>query len=326
MHSDLVSVIIPAYNAEKHILECVNSVLNQSYKNIEVIVVNDGSEDKTELALESLTDPRLTIINQDNRGASFAKNTGLQKARGNFIQYLDSDDLLSSDKIELQLNTLKSKTNSIAVCKTVVFEKEIKQGKAEINTDIISGVHSGLNFYKNLLGAKGNYAMVQPNAYLIPIEIIKKAGPWSTEFYPCPDEDGEYFSRILLSSNFVVFTAGINYYRRDQNYNSLSRTYSFDRAVNQLKSTERKCINLIEVENNPQTRELLLLNISQVVSQFGSEYPEIISLAQDIISKWGFKKFRILKNTKFNLLSAIFGIRKTIGIQKVYQQIKKRII
>jgi glycosyltransferase involved in cell wall biosynthesis len=134
----LVSVIIPAYNAASFIEECINSVINQTYKNIEIIVVNDGSIDDTETILKSYTDKRLRIINQKNKGCSAAKNKGLEFARGVFVQYLDADDILSEDKIEIQVKALKENNNCIAVCKTVVFKLNINDTNEEIDTDLIS--------------------------------------------------------------------------------------------------------------------------------------------------------------------------------------------
>lgn len=322
MHSDLVSIIIPAYNSEKHIIECVTSAINQTHHEIEIIVVDDGSIDNTQLILNKIDDPRLRVFYQTNSGASSAKNTGLNHARGKYIQYLDSDDILSHDKIESQVNILRGKPDTIAVCKTYVFSNELTQIESEIDTEIIKNQNSALQFYKDLIGQKGRFAMVQPNAYLIPIEVIKKAGPWSTDFYPCPDEDGEYFSRILLNSNAIVFTEGINYYRKNQEEKTLSRTYSLNRVINQLKSTEQKCLNLIEIENNLSSHELLRVNISQVIYQFGSEYPELINLANNMITKWGFKKFKVLNNPKFNITSNIFGIRLTLKLLKFYRKFK----
>ena len=75
MHSELVSVIIPAYNAEQHILQCVNSVLEQSYSNLEIIIVNDGSTDATLEIIHSIQDSRIILIDQENKGCSSAKNS-----------------------------------------------------------------------------------------------------------------------------------------------------------------------------------------------------------------------------------------------------------
>ena len=97
----LVSVIIPAYNAEKYIRSCVESVINQDYKNIEVIVVNDGSIDKTEDVVKSMAedDSRIVLINQQNKGASAARNNGLQSCKGEYVFFLDSDDWIEEECI-----------------------------------------------------------------------------------------------------------------------------------------------------------------------------------------------------------------------------------
>ncbi|MFN3917736.1 MAG: glycosyltransferase [Flavobacteriales bacterium] len=97
--SSIVSVIIPAYNAEKYIEETVASVINQSYKNIELIVVNDGSKDNTLKKLETFNDKRLKIITQPNSGVSVARNKGFEMAKGEYICFLDADDVFKPENI-----------------------------------------------------------------------------------------------------------------------------------------------------------------------------------------------------------------------------------
>ena len=134
MQSDLVSIIIPAFNAEMYIEDCLNSVINQTYQNIEIIVVNDGSTDLTLELVNSFNDPRIILINQENKGCSASKNQGLRIANGDFIQYLDADDFLSSDKIEKQVNKLRFKKNSTAVCKTVIISDNDEINGLEISS------------------------------------------------------------------------------------------------------------------------------------------------------------------------------------------------
>ena len=88
----LISVIIPAYNAQKTIYRCLESILNQTYRNIEVIVVNDGSSDDTENICRQFEDERVRIVNQKNQGVSQARNTGIVLAQGKYICFVDSDD------------------------------------------------------------------------------------------------------------------------------------------------------------------------------------------------------------------------------------------
>lgn len=103
----LVSVIIPAYNAVETIIPCVNSVLNQTYKNIEIIVIDDGSTDATKIILEEYKEElcinNLQIIYQDNAGPSAARNLGIELAVGEYIAFLDSDDQWYPTKIEKQI-------------------------------------------------------------------------------------------------------------------------------------------------------------------------------------------------------------------------------
>ncbi len=104
---DLVSVIIPTYNASGFILETIHSVLNQSHSNIEVIVVNDGSTDDTVAMLETVNDNRLKIFNRTNHGVSVSRNFGLENANGNYVVFFDSDDFMLVDFIKIRVSFLK---------------------------------------------------------------------------------------------------------------------------------------------------------------------------------------------------------------------------
>ena len=102
----LVSIVMPAYNAAAYIGEAVDSVLAQTWTNWELIVVDDGSTDGTGEYLDSLTDPRIQVIHQLNHGVSAARNTALDVAKGEFITFLDADDLLPSSSLAVRANHL----------------------------------------------------------------------------------------------------------------------------------------------------------------------------------------------------------------------------
>lgn len=104
----LVSIIVPAYNAEPFIDEAVKSVFHQTYANWELIIVNDGSTDGTRVDIDKLADPRIRIIHQKNMGVSAARNVGLSMAKGELITFLDADDVLTDDSIERRVDYLKS--------------------------------------------------------------------------------------------------------------------------------------------------------------------------------------------------------------------------
>lgn len=100
-----VSIIIPVYNVEKYIKQCLKSVLNQTYKNLEIILVNDGTKDNSMKVIEEyLQDERIIIINKENGGLSSARNSGLDKVTGEYIYFLDSDDWLEENALEILIN------------------------------------------------------------------------------------------------------------------------------------------------------------------------------------------------------------------------------
>lgn len=322
MHSELVSVIIPAYNAEDYILQCLESVLKQTHTNLEILVVNDGSTDATLEIVQTIQDSRVVLINQENRGCSSAKNSGLANATGSFIQYLDADDVLSPDKIEAQLRKIRTSQNSIAVCKTIVFHYDIDQNLGEIDTEALKKEGSGLTFLLRLMGSDGVPAMVQPNAYLLPKEIADKIGDWNIGISPSPDEDGEYFARALLAAENVYFTEGINYYRKLSDQKSLSQVHSYQRALNLLKTVELKFKHVFNVEKSKRTEKLFQLNITQVAYQYGNDYPQIIKASEHILLENTFKSLRITRPWKFSIIASLIGFENAIYLKRF---LKKRL-
>ena len=95
-NNPLISVIIPAYNVEKYINRCIESIIYQDYKNIEVIIINDGSTDNTREICEQYIkqDKRIRLINTENRGAGSARNTGIENANGKYFSFIDADDFI----------------------------------------------------------------------------------------------------------------------------------------------------------------------------------------------------------------------------------------
>ena len=106
--TDLVSVIIPTYNRTHFLMRAVSSVLNQTYSNIELIVVDDGSTDDTIEVLQRIQDPRLTYYRINNSGAPVARNYGMERSKGEFVTFLDSDDEYLPNKVEKQVEVFRT--------------------------------------------------------------------------------------------------------------------------------------------------------------------------------------------------------------------------
>ena len=118
MKEELISVIIPVYNVEKYIRYCLDSVINQTYKNLEIIIVDDGTKDSSgEIAEEyAAKDSRIKVIHKENGGLSDARNVGLDVATGDYIAFLDSDDVIALDFYEYLYNLIKENDYDIAEC------------------------------------------------------------------------------------------------------------------------------------------------------------------------------------------------------------------
>ena len=150
MKDDLISIIIPVYNTEKFLDETINTVLNQTYKNFELILVNDGSKDKSVGVIKKYNDKRIKLIdNKNNKGAALSRNDGIRKAKGRYICFLDADDLWNKEKLEKQINFIKEKEcafsftgyefaneNGIPNGKKVFIPKKLNYKSALKNTTI----------------------------------------------------------------------------------------------------------------------------------------------------------------------------------------------
>ena len=120
----LVSIIVPVYNVALYLPEALDSIVNQTYKDLEIIIVDDGSTDDSAAICEkyAASDSRIKLIHQANKGLSGARNTGLQHATGDFVSFIDSDDSLSPVFIDSLVKAMESSSAPIAECRFAVIE------------------------------------------------------------------------------------------------------------------------------------------------------------------------------------------------------------
>jgi len=214
MEKQKVSIIIPSYNVEKYIEETLDSVVNQTWENIEVFVIDDGSKDNTVELARKFESDRVKIITQKNLGACVARNKGLALSTGSYIQFLDSDDILSPDKIQIQMEVLDGSNDYLAISKTAHFMdgEAYEDASSREESFWIYDNDDPVEFLTRLYGGDGERWMVSTNAWLTPKAICDKIGPWDESLLL--DQDGEYFARAVLASKGIRATGGLNYYRR----------------------------------------------------------------------------------------------------------------
>jgi glycosyltransferase involved in cell wall biosynthesis len=192
----LVSVVIPAYNAEHTILETIQSVQQQTFQDFEIIVINDGSKDKTLEKLQAIQDNRLKIVSQNNAGVCAARNSGINHAVGEFITFLDADDLWMPDKLEMQLSALNDCPKAgVAYSWTYyMYEKEGVLSFHPCPSISFSG-----NIYERLL--IGDFILSCSNV-LVRKQAIESTGGFDPDCPGCADWN--YWVRLSKNWDFIV--------------------------------------------------------------------------------------------------------------------------
>ena len=204
----LVSILIPAYNAERWIGQTIESALNQTWPRKEIIVVDDGSRDETVTVARRYSSPQLRVVRQPNQGASAARNKAFSLCQGEFIQWLDADDLLSRDKIERQMAILANGGGRIVASCGWGFFYYRPATAAFVPTPL----WSDLSPTEWLLRKLGQNLHMQTATWLVSREVAEKAGSWDVRLMS--DDDGEYFCRVLLASDGVRFAPEARVYYR----------------------------------------------------------------------------------------------------------------
>lgn len=190
----LISVIIPAFNSEKTIKETINSVLNQTWSNLELIVINDGSQDLTLDIITSIKDPRLKVFSYTNAGVAASRNRGFAQAQGEFVSFLDADDLWTVNKLESQLKALQENPQAgVAYSWTDHID--------ENNQFLRGGSHYDLSgdVYAELL--KSNFLANGSNV-LIRTQALIEVGGFNQSFTPA--EDWDMYLRLASRYHFVA--------------------------------------------------------------------------------------------------------------------------
>ena len=236
-----ISIVVPVYNVEKHLKRCVESLKNQTYENLEIILVDDGSTDSSGKLCSEYKSEKIKVIHQKNKGLPAARNTGVKNATGSYIFFCDSDDWLDDNLIEKLVKNNSEKTLSGCNVKDI-FEKKTSPhyriGKIE-----------KLEFIKEIISGKKEAFVV---GYLFDAKVCRKiAFDEETRYF----EDLAYLTKYLKNSNETEISfENESFYNYFQNPNSitLSRNNLEPKIKDLFLSTQK-----INQETNEQFKELL---------------------------------------------------------------------
>ena len=318
-----VSILIPVYNAERWLAATLDAALAQTWPHTEIIAVDDGSTDDSAAILERYRSRGVTVIHQPNSGAGVARNRALAAATGDYLQFLDADDLLSPDKIAAQVTLLEQHPPGyLAVCDVRYFD----DGSSPETGLVVDGwplVDSDdpVAWLTELWGPDGGASMVQTGVWLVPRSVAAAAGPWTT--YRSPDDDGEYFARVVLASQGLRHTPnGRSYYRRFPNATShLSQQGNDVHSAGMLRNLDSRAAGLLARTDAPRARRA----VARTYMEFAYyAYPRQPALSRTALHQahalGGGPQLLHFGSPRTRLVARIFGWRVARRLSLLYHQ------
>ncbi|MCB7481332.1 glycosyltransferase family 2 protein [Christiangramia sediminis] len=273
-----ISIIIPTYNRAHLILETLESVRNQDFKNWECLIIDDHSTDNTKTIVCDFIeeDKRFRYINKGkdiNRGASISRNIGISMSKGEYLQFLDSDDILASNKLKEQFEILSAYSSKcISTCKWGIFNfksdpLELYENKADYKT-FCSPIE-----YFEVIGKVGGF--FPPHCFLIHKELLCYSGYWNENI--SLNDDGEFFFRIILNCEKILFTENtyVRYRNKSERKDNLSILNTSTKAQDLLNSW--KIIEALYFTKYPNKKSTYLIKKKEsVYFELKKAYPHLI--------------------------------------------------
>lgn len=266
----LVSILIPAYNAQKWIRQTMESALGQSWPLKEIVVVDDGSTDMTPRILKSFESGIVKIVSQENRGGPAARNLALRHAQGEFIQWLDHDDLLDPDKIKNQLQSEKFDGDPGTLLSGSFAQFYFSTARAKFHSGPLWQDLAPIDYF---LIKFGQNTWIHPSVWLASRELTETAGPWAE--IRSPYDDGEYFCRVVAACKKIVFIPEAKSYWRVGNAKSMNRSRS-DEALEAMYTTTLMSIGHFRaLEDSPRTRSACVRCLHDTFNSMGPNFLDV---------------------------------------------------
>lgn len=321
-----VSILIPACNAERFVGAALQSALDQTWPDTEIIVVDDGSRDDTFAVAKRYESEKLKVLRQENQGAAAARNTALRQAQGDFLQYIDADDLLSPDKIQEQVLLLQQHPACLSVSSAMYFYdgEDPKAGLLERSGAVDSD--DPVEFLAQLLGSEGPTRTIPYGAWLTPRAVAEAAGPWD-DSVRSPDDDGEYFARVMLASRGIRAShSGCYYYRRFRQGGSYSTTQSETHLRGRLHSLNSKAAQLLARTQDAKAHWALANRYTDLAFNAYPDFPQVTNEALRKAAEMGGTNYVPRLGTwKGNVLRKLLGWRTAKRLNATYHRAAKLI-
>ncbi len=309
----LVSIIVPCYNSAPWLAATLESALAQDWPRLEIIVVDDGSRDDGLTIARRFEGRGVRVVTQTNRGAAAARNEGLRHATGEYIQFLDADDLLAPDKISRQMAVIATKPRGTVA----------SAAWARFHGDPVSGTFSAEPAWRDFPDPVDFFIlhynegwMMPPISWLIPRAVCDRAGPWDERL--SLNDDGEYFCRALLASAGIAFCSDARCYYRSGLPASLSRRTD-PKALRSLElSIELNSATLLRQAPRPAVRAALANAWQKLAYDLYPDLPAASAAAGRRARELGGATRPWEAGGRLKLLARVLGWRGAKRIQRTF--------
>jgi glycosyltransferase involved in cell wall biosynthesis len=315
----LVSILIPAYNAEKWIPHTLQSAVAQTWPRKEIIVVDDGSKDQTAEVARRFASNEVKVVSIKNQGAAAARNYALHLSQGDYIQWLDADDLLSPNKIESQLAALQTGNDPRILLSGPwgYFNYRARHAKFVPNS-----LWNDLSPVEWLLRKMGENLHMQTGTWLTSRELTEAAGPWNNQLLS--DDDGEYFCRVLLASKGTRFVPEAKvFYRLTPSLNRVSYIGDSDGKKDSMAVSMKLHIQYLRsLEDSDRVRKACCTYLQTWFQAFYPERPDLVAELQSMAAELHGHLEEPRLGWKYGWMKPIFGWKSTKQTQRAISQMK----
>lgn len=299
----LVSILIPAFNAQDWIAQTIRSAESQTWSRKEVIIVDDGSRDGTLSVARKFESKNVRVVSTENQGAAAARNTAFSFSQGDYIQWLDADDLLAADKIAEQLAALSDKDTNRTLLSGAWATFAYRPDRARFSP---TSLWEDLSAAEWLLRKMGDQVFMANSSWLTSRRLSEDAGPWDTSL--SYDDDGEYFSRVLLSSDGTRFVPAAKALYRNAATNRVSDLgLSQAKMDSLLRSMKLHLTYLRSLENSDRVTDACMRYLQNWSIYFDPNRRDIAEELQRLARGMGRELGQPVLRWKYAWLKPIFG-------------------
>jgi glycosyltransferase involved in cell wall biosynthesis len=318
----LVSILIPAYNAEQWIADTLTSAVEQTWPRKEIIVVDDGSRDQTLSIARRFAAEAVSVVTQKNQGAAAARNTAFALSQGDYIQWLDADDLLSRDKIEKQMQAAEQSKSKRVLISSGWGYFMYRPAKARF---IPGPLWCDLSPLEWLLRKWEHNAHMQTATWLVSRELTDAAGAFDTRLLG--DDDGEYFFRVIMRSEGIRFVPDAKVFYRVSPSNRLSYIgRSSRKAEAQLLGMKMQIGYLRSMQDNDRVRAACVTYLQTWLGNFYPDRPDLAQEAQQLAASLGGRLSFPMTSFKYAWIEKFLGFAAAKHAQLCYNRGKSFVL